>query len=783
MLIVFAARSALADIPTDIPQPVQAFLENNCFDCHQGSEAEGGLDLESLTSGQLSDKHFDRWVRLFDRVHAGEMPPADYATQKPQEIQSFLNKTGNWLRQHQQQRYESLGRVRGKRLTNLQLERTLHDLLGIDIPLAATMPTDRRTEGFTTVAHGQAMSHFQLAEHLSVVDTAMDEAYRRATTPPDKELREMSAQDVARKDPDSRCREPEMLDGKAVVWNGRTIFYGRMPATEARESGWYRFKIVASSLNTPNNHGVWCTVRTGRCVASAPLLGWVGAFEAKDNAKEWTFEAWVPEEHMLEVRPGDRTMPRARFKGGQIGAGEGQPQGVPGLALHSVSMQRIHRGPDDDQVRQRLFGNFRLRSKSHSESAALVVKNEKRAAMKLMSRFAERAYRRPITPDQVQSYVAAVHHDLDEGMSLLEALRRGYRSLLCSPRFLYFHEAPGPLDDYALASRISYFLTSSMPDDQLLQAASRGRLNDQDVLRQQVARLIRGEGGRQFVRDFAHQWLDLCEIDFTEPDPKLYKEFDPIVQDSMVEETCAFLTEMLQNDLSVSHLIDSEFTYLNERLARYYRIKGVEGDQLRRVRLKRQDHRGGVLTQGAILKVTANGTTTSPVIRGAWVSERLLGLQIPPPPESVPSIEPDIRGATSIRDMLAKHKAEDSCASCHAKMDPPGFALENFDPAGQWRDRYLGSKTKQGPKVDPSYELPDGQAFDNLEEFRHWVLADKRSLARNLAEKLITYGTGAPVGFADRKAVEKTVQETVEADYGFRSILEAVVTSSVFRNL
>jgi hypothetical protein len=251
----------------------------------------------------------------------------------------------------------------------------------------------------------------------------------------------------------------------------------------------------------------------------------------------------------------------------------------------------------------------------------------------------------------------------------------------------------------------------------------------------------------------------------------------------MLDETHAYLKLMLDDNLSVSHLIASDFTFLNSRLARFYKIDRVESDALRQIALRPEDHRGGLLTQGAILKVTANGSTTSPVIRGVWVSERLLGTEIPPPPAGVPAIEPDIRGAKTIREMLAKHKADAACAVCHVKIDPPGFALENYDPAGRWRDKYFQverGRTRPGTTIDASFDMPDGRPFKDVREFQSLVLTDNRALARNVAEKLITYGTGAPVGFADREAVDHIVAEAAPSDFGFRTLLRSVVTSSVF---
>lgn len=777
---VAAVAVCSTTVSAGVPPTARGFLEAHCTDCHSGDGAEGGLDLTQLDDALSSRAVFEKWVRIHDRVAAGEMPPADYETLSNDERAPFLGSLKQSLVAAQRSEREEFGRVRGRRLTKLQVEATLHDLLGIDLPLASLLPEEPRTAGFTTVADGQPMSHFQMENHLKIVDVALDEAFRRALSPPDDEVRELSARELSRRRLNSRTREPEFIDETAVVWNGRVTFYGRLPATTARQDGWYRFTIRATGLNIPEEHGVWCTVRSGKCVSSAPLLNDVGAFEASESPREWTFETWLPKGHMLEVRPGDATMKVANFRGGQIGTGEGAPQNVVGVAIHSVTMERIHQGPDDDGVRNRLFGDLKIGTGKNPE---LVSKTPRADAERLMRRFVERAFRRPVDDAVLQPYIDGVDAALEEGATLLTALRAGYRAVLCSPRFLYFVEEPGPLDDYAVASRLSYFLWNSMPDERLLQLAAEGKLRNRQVLTREVERMLSAGRGAEFVENFAAEWLDLSEIDFTEPDRRLYPGFDLIVQQSMLDETQTFVDTMLDEDLSVTQLIEADYTYLNNRLARYYGIPGVEGDTLQRVSLQPDDPRGGLLTQGAILKVTANGSTTSPVIRGVWVSERLLGRHIPPPPESVPAIEPDIRGATTIREMLAKHRSQDSCASCHVKIDPPGFALENFDPSGRWRDNYLkvvNRRRQKGPVIDASYELPDGRRFDDLSGFQKMVLKNPDQLARNVVEKFLTYGTGAPVEFADRDEVDRIVAAARADNHGLRTLLQQVVASEIF---
>lgn len=759
------------------------FLKSHCLDCHRGDESAAGLDLERLVTQDMSEA-VSAWASVYDRVHSLEMPPKDADQPSGEARDRFLSTLKSELTAKQEAEFRSLGRVRGRRLTNRQLEKTLHDLLGIDIPLATLMPEELRTNGYASVAAGQTMSHFQLQTHLTVVDAALDEAFRRVQSDKDEWTRSLTAEDIARTNPRRRCREPEMLKGDAVVWSSRLIFYGRLPVTTAREDGWYRLTVKASSLNTPKDHGVWCTVRTGPCVSSAPLMAWAGAFEAGESPVMRSFEAWLPKGHMFEIRPGDDTLKMARFDGGQVGTGEGEPQKVPGVAIHEATLERIHHGADDESIHRILFGNLKLNSDRRGRNPVLESKAPRADATRLIKDFARRAFRRPVSDEELSPYLTLALENLSNGVPLYQALRQGYRAILCSPRFLHFQESQ-PLDDHAIACRLSYFLWSSMPDDELFQLAERGQLRQPEILKQQVGRMLSTPRGQDFVRDFAFEWLDLKDIDFTEPDRRLYPGFDVIVQQAMLDETHAFLQTMLNENLSVGNLIDSSFTYLNARLARYYRIPNVDGDHLQKVSLKPDDHRGGVLTQGSIMKVTANGTTTSPVVRGVWISERLLGVDIPAPPQGVPAIEPDVRGAKSIRDLLEKHKSDVSCASCHVKIDPPGFAVENFDPSGRWRNQYATagrSRKGEGPRVDPSNDLPDGRHFDGLRQFQSLILDDKATLAANVARHLLTYGTGAVCQFADRDDIDQVVNLAAESDYGFRSILEAVVLSEPFLN-
>jgi len=336
-----------------------------------------------------------------------------------------------------------------------------------------------------------------------------------------------------------------------------------------------------------------------------------------------------------------------------------------------------------------------------------------------------------------------------------------------------------------------------MPDVRLSELAASHRLRQPDVLKTEVERLLRAPKSQRFIDDFLDQWLQLRKIAANDPDRKLYPEFSAYLQDSMVAETRAYFRELIDQNLSASYLVKSDFAMLNEKLAVHYGIPNVSGSQIRRVALPADSPRGGFLTQASILKITANGTTTSPVPRGAFVMDRILGLPPDPPPANVAAVEPDVRGTTTIREQLAKHRDNTQCAFCHAKMDPPGFALEAFDVIGGQRDRYrsIGEGDaaprgqidpfihigfKLGPAVDSSGTLPDGRAFSNITEFQTLIATDSQ-LLKNLAERLAIYSTGRKLAFSDRDAIATIVNQTQQQGGGIRTLIHQLVLSELFR--
>jgi Protein of unknown function (DUF1592)/Protein of unknown function (DUF1588)/Protein of unknown function (DUF1587)/Protein of unknown function (DUF1595)/Protein of unknown function (DUF1585)/Planctomycete cytochrome C len=440
------------------------------------------------------------------------------------------------------------------------------------------------------------------------------------------------------------------------------------------------------------------------------------------------------------------------------------------------------------------------KNRPDSEPGLFTVLSDKPldAAAQLLARFLPRAFRRPVVAEVQAAYVALVDERLKAGDCFETAMRYAYRAALCSPEFLYHIEPVGRLDDEALACRLAYFLWNSLPDEQLLTRAAAKTLHEPEVLKAEVERLLKSPKSHRFVADFLGQWLKLRQIAANDPDRTLYPEFNPYLQDSMVAETRAYFRELLDHNLDASTLVKSDFAMLNEKLAVHYGIPGVSGSQIRRVTLPPDCPRGGFLTQAAILKVTANGTTTSPVPRGAFVMDRILGQPPEPPPANVAAVEPDVRGTTTIREQLAKHRSEKVCASCHAKLDPPGFALESFDVIGGYRTRYrsigeglpaerglidpfIGLGFKLGPVVDPSGVLPDERAFQDIREFEALIAANPQPLLKNLAQQLAIYSTGREIGFSDREAIEAIVIRTQAQQGGVRTLVHELIQSPLFQ--
>jgi hypothetical protein len=837
-------------------ESLAAFVRQSCLDCHAGAAPEAGLNLETLAQDLLHRDDaagFDRislspWERVFDRVTAGEMPPADADQPSPAGRREFLSRLDDTLTTASRRRQQIDGRTALRRLNRHEYENTLRDLLHLPLlDVADLLPEDSVTAGFDTVAKGLGVSAVHLEQYQLAAATAIEAAVptrpmtnvRSAPTLPQAPLQlsmtpaeTISALIWAMHAFGQRGKKwrPWLENGEAII-TSRNPTIGSVASPVAPLTGRYRVRCQVRGVNAG---GLPLPVTLSTFTNK-------GAFTREDILGVHDVAADEPTEivHEIDLARGGRvhlvpwSLPAYSTMEARCKDCEPEDAGLRALAFGSVHLE----GPLDDwpgpsyraiydelpQVPKSVaiaaaagrpgMTNAAFYDARYSQDVMVPVPLVAKAdAERLLRRLLPRAFRRPVPDDVLASFVAEAHAKLDAGMPFFEAMAQTYQSVLCSPHFLYLRETPGRLDAFAIASRLSYFLWRSQPDERLRAAAASGTLATPHGLRSETDRLLADPKARRFVDDFTGQWLDLREIDATTPDPRAYPEYEPVLRYSMLEETRLFVAEVLRDDRSVLEFVDSDWTMLNERLCRHYglfrRLPAtppanpdeaeaiptlVAGGELRRVTLPATSPRGGLLTQASILKVTADGTRTSPVIRGAWVCKRILGVDPPMPPASVAKIEPDIRGATTIREQLAKHSTDASCATCHRHIDPPGFALETFDVIGGWRDFYratsggrpemlvnYGRKVSRGPDVEQGHVMPDGRRFADIEEYKARLLEHPEAIVRNLVGTLVTFATGAEVQFADRPEVDRIVRATAADRHGLRSIIHAIVQSRVF---
>lgn len=402
----------------------------------------------------------------------------------------------------------------------------------------------------------------------------------------------------------------------------------------------------------------------------------------------------------------------------------------------------------------------------------------------IFAKFLPRAYRRPVSDDEVEEIVAVVRDGMESRrMSFTQSMRHGMARVLCSSGFWFLERDNHSHSAYALASRLSYFLWSTMPDDELLALAASGKINDKVVLAAQADRMLKDPRCSQFVRNFGGQWLGVREFGSIEP-AKEYKDYDAALKEAGPEEAYAFFDEVLKNDLPMTDFIQSDFAMLNERLARHYGIEGVSGKEFRRVSLKPEHHRGGVLGMAGLLTYLADGTRTLPMRRGNWVLSNFFNDPPGNPPPNAGEIQPNTGGANlTVRERLQMHRDEETCASCHAKLDPYGLALENYDAIGAWRERANGEgfKGNKTPPIDPSGTFPDGRSFQTLEDYKSLLLEQKDKFARCLAIKMLTYALCRPIGYTDHETIDTLVAEMKGRDYRMQSLVKGIVLSQAFQ--
>jgi len=790
-----------------VRESTQPLIESSCIDCHDGSQSNG-LDFNKLQNDLGDATQFRKWERIYDRVKSGEMPPESEARPAPKHVSAALSSIKKSLTVENKRFQSANGRVILRRLTRTEYEHTLNDLLYIKADLGGIIPAENYSNSFDTVYSSQGFSPLHIKKYLEAADVALDSAIHLAPEPDTKTRRFefLKSKIILKHLADEKAKKNESyplagkLDDAIVMFNTASYVYKLDHHIET--SGWY--KIRAQVYRHQSDDPVILTLNAGdynRGINN--VLGWFDLETDKPITVE--VEAYLrknqylfPGVEGLNAQPNGKTIwnvGQEKYKGAGIAVRWVEVEGPTHEQWPPYSTTNLLK---DIKLKKLKNKRWDQRRSDHIKYELVVGKSPRKQLERIIGWLAPRAFRRPLLEGEGTPFVELGLKALKDGRTFESATRVALRAALASPNFLFMSSDPGPLDDFSLASRLSYFLWTSMPDHELFLAAKQGHLTNRNELDKQIERMLNHEKCSRFVADFCSQWLQLSEIDATAPDKRLYPEFDDLLKHSMLDETQHFIAHLIKKDLSISNLIDSDFTFVNRRLAEHYGIRGVKGQTTRKVRLPRSSPRGGLLTQSSILKVTANGTTTSPVLRGSWVLTHLLGTPPSPPPSAIGAIEPDTRGTTTIREMLEKHRSDASCASCHRLIDPPGFALECFDVIGGYRknfrnkehgqpvkEKLLGRNIweyKTGLPVDASGEMEDGRKFDGIVQYKKLLKTKKEQIARHLISELVVYSTGAEIQFADREEIDKIVEQCRESDFGLRTIIRQIIKSKLFLN-
>jgi len=847
LLVVSLALGSITNIgaATSSPAPevvTTRFIEANCLDCHDDEKTKGELNLERLPFTPENSKNRQRWIQIFDRINKREMPPKDERLPEKErsDLLSFLEDA---LVNADLAELASKGRGSLRRLTRGEFEHNLQDLLQLPhLDIRDRLPSERTSAGFTKVSTTLDMSRVQWDAFLNATESALIQAIASGTAPIESSRYQARGTDLYPKlnvhaghesmhfskrgsmvaisnadlkhiqETGEHDPELEMALFRSATWP----FYGYPRRFLATHNGAYRVRFSARAVRQlPGFRLVSATAPVpmtfrARQPSAADVSGDVRAtgglldiqptasvFETTIRLKAGeTFEyslLGLPVPHPITSHGGPLyynfpPMP---------------PEGHRGVAFQWLEVEGPSPPTEWPPASHRiLFGDLPLSESSPDSDLPIKVLSQAPLAdaERLMIAFADKASRQPLSPDDTKSFINLIHTQLTDGTEFTRAILIGYKAFLCSSHFLYLREPQPKTNDtsYALANRLSHFLWNSRPDQKLSQRADKDELTTPTVLRDEIRRLIKDERFERFVVNFTDEWLDLNQLLRDTPDIRLFPEYrkDDYLIKSMERETRTYFKQLIRENQPITALIDSQFACINDRLARHYGFAPVKGSAIRKITLPDQSPYGGLLTQGAIMKVTSNGTSTSPVIRGAWVMTKLLGDPPPKPPTSVPAVEPDIRGATTVREILAAHTETKSCANCHARFDPIGFALENFDIMGAWRDYYRGLEKgfeitgidraghafayRIAQPVDASGQLLNGDTFQNVRDLKRILVTRPRPLAQNLLHQWTLYATGAPVRFSDRRIIDTILDDCDEKGYRIGDLFESFIQSRIF---
>ena len=808
LVLILASSMAGADELTS------AFLQKHCIRCHGSKKQKADRRFDTLPDQIRKLDDLERYQEIVDQLNLASMPPEKEPQPPVKERARAIAQLTRKLTAARAELNTSGGHSALRRLNSWEYRQTIGDLMGLNVEVwnpAEDFPEEVKADGFDNngaalVTSGRLLDHYF---------AAAEEAIRRATQfgdrPPSKKYTQESpfyfsgknSRDLPKLFKVDRFRfipETPFTDLYGRHYRGGHIgFLPLLRQGGVAHSGIYTIRVRAAAVSRVHDYGkALGDFRNGDpLVMEIAAVDRRGSVESTGNVSKMTSLARIeltneePRWFQWKVFMEAGYEPEVRFRNGPLAAkrmvrllttqAADKPEfkpfiGMKGGTEKAHGVLKAYRGP---RLRIWEIGveGPHLDTWPTTGHRALYGKlapgelNARTIGQRLAA-FAEKAFRRPPLAGELKPIQRLVAGKLNEGVKPLQALQLGCQAILCSPGFLYLNLGEGELDEIALASRLSYFLWSSPPDETLLKLAAAGKL--ESGLSAQVTRMLADPRSDRFVRHFVRRWLDLGNIGTMPPSEDFLEYYRDNLETAMRKETETFFRHVLDNNLLLREFLDADYSFLNRELALHYGIEGVKGNELQRVSLK-GSRRGGLPGHGAFLTASANGVDTSPVVRGIYVLEKLLGYTPPPPPPDVAAIEPDIRGAVTIREQLVKHRESATCAECHRKIDPLGFALENFDAIGGWRDEY----EKKNP-IDSAGKLPGGDSFRTFPEFRK-LLADRQDqFSRCLSEKLMTYALGRELEIGDRPSIDEILAELDGKKGGLRELIRLVVLSKPF---
>ncbi len=828
-----SAKTAFKVDATGFGQQVQPFLKEHCVSCHGPEKQKGDLRLDTLPNRFEDAATAAKWAEVVHVLNRHEMPPEE----KPQPAPAAASRFAEWLEGElsRAELSKRSSRVVLRRMNRAEYNNTIRDLVGVDINPAEKFPEDPPAGGFDNIGQALSISPLQLELYYAAARQILDRALVEGEQPPAIKWRFEPEENTLGSDRFRVQRDTQksiiLNKGENPVEDGMTVVHhdswNKVPSFRnfsVPSEGEYIVRFRAAG-RVPGREAVVSSARgileTRRAEADAknPQFKERNEKHMQDDLRHFATHpcyGYGPPRVKLTQHLGGTPRVLAEM---DVAAPEAAPREYEVRGYFTTQSAGI--SVQYDYAIPKMLENFWMQSRDEFARPTLLLDwielegpvhstwppashtrilfdspkqkaSEKEYASEVLARFMARAYRRPVLPAEVDSKVALFERLRADKPSFVEAIKVPLAAVLTSPQFLYLVEpepgeaAPRKLSSYELASRLSYFLWSSLPDAELSAAAASGALLRPEGMRAQLQRMLADPRSEALVKNFAGQWLGLRKMGANPPAATLYPEYDRHLEVSMMRETEAFFGEVLRQRLDVRKLLKSDFVTINERLARFYRIPGVKGDEMRKVEPPPEAHRGGLVTQASIQCITSNGTRTSPVARGVWILRTLLGSDPGLPVANVGEIQSKVPGIdkATVRQRLAIHRETPSCARCHDKIDPLGLAMENFNASGEWREQeghgYNGRIDKNDPVIDASAKMPDGTAFAGVEGLQEQLLKNEERFLETLAAQLATYALGRELGFSDRRMIRGFAAQLKQRGYTLDALLESIVTSAAF---